>query len=175
MDEALLAEQRRDCFILRDGYWFRMRAAAVILHDGCVLMAKNERDPYYYSVGGAVLLGESLEDAVRREVLEETGVMMEIDRLLFIHENFFPGEQGLQCHEVAFYYLMKPSVGMTLHADSHSMHGFREHVLWLPLAAYGQYNAYPRFFKDRLDPLPAMPQHICTREGDDGRVMEVCS
>lgn len=33
---------------------FRYRAAAIILHDGAVLMAKNNHDDYYYSVGGTV-------------------------------------------------------------------------------------------------------------------------
>lgn len=166
MDKALLAEQRGDCFIRRDGYWFRLRATAVILRNGCVLMVKNERDPYYYSVGGAVMLGESLEDAVRREVLEETGIPMEIDRLLFIHENFFIGGDQERCHEVAFYYLMKTPAALDIHADSHSMDGVREHMVWLPIAEYAAHNAYPRFFKDHLDPLPAVPQHICSWEDD---------
>lgn len=34
-------------------------------------------------------MGETAEDAVKREVLEETGVAYEADRLAFIHENFF--------------------------------------------------------------------------------------
>lgn len=45
-------------------------------------------------------MGETAEDAVVREVYEETGVRYEIDRLAVIHENFFTkarllGEFGL--------------------------------------------------------------------------------
>ncbi|MDR2504502.1 MAG: hypothetical protein LBD16_00200 [Oscillospiraceae bacterium] len=40
---------------------FNMRVGAIILHNDKVLMVRNERDPYYYSVGGRVKLHETLE------------------------------------------------------------------------------------------------------------------
>ena len=42
----------------------------------CVLFAGNELEDYYYSIGGGVHMGETAEDAVKREVFEETGVAM---------------------------------------------------------------------------------------------------
>ena len=87
--------------------WFRYRAAAIIVEDGCVLFAGNEKDDYFYSIGGAVHMGETAEDAVRREVFEETGIHYEIDHLAVIHENFFIDNMGTQkdmdCHEIALY------------------------------------------------------------------------
>ena len=68
-----------DCGFKKENHQFRYRAAAIIVEDGCVLFAGNERDDYYYSVGGAVCMGEYAEDAVIREVYEETGVRYEID------------------------------------------------------------------------------------------------
>ena len=38
-------------------------------------------------------MGETAEEAVRREVLEETGLPYEIDRLAFVHENFLRGRE----------------------------------------------------------------------------------
>ena len=64
-----------DCGFQNGNGWFRYRAAAIIIEDGHVLFVKNQVDPYYYSVGGGVHLGEKAEDAVKREVLEETGVV----------------------------------------------------------------------------------------------------
>ena len=99
-----------DCGFVSGDFWFRYRAAAVIIEEGHVLFAKNDLDSYYYSIGGGVHLGEKAEDAVIREVFEETGIEYEIDRLAFIHENFFAGSgtlNGLKCHEIAFYFLMK--------------------------------------------------------------------
>ncbi len=54
-------------------------AAAIIIENGSVLFAKNDRDDYYYPVGGGVHIGEKAEEAVVREVYEETGVHYEID------------------------------------------------------------------------------------------------
>lgn len=72
----------KDCgFTFAQG-WFRYRACAIIIEDGNVLFAKNEREPYYYSVGGGVHLHETAEEAVCREALEETGIHFEVDRTL---------------------------------------------------------------------------------------------
>ena len=75
------------CVACDDGI-LNVRAGAIIMKDGKLLMVGNDRD-YLYSVGGRVKFGETAEEAVVREVLEETGVQMEIDRLGFVHENYF--------------------------------------------------------------------------------------
>ena len=100
-----------DCGFQKEQNWFRYRAAAIIVEEGCVLFAGNERENYYYSIGGGVHMNETAEDAVKREVFEETGVQYDVDRLAVIHENFFDGDgslDGYSCHEVAFYFMMKP-------------------------------------------------------------------
>jgi len=48
-----------DCGFTNDNKWFRYRAAAIIVENGCVLFAGNEKDDYYYSIGGAVHMGET--------------------------------------------------------------------------------------------------------------------
>ena len=155
-----------DCGFCKDGNWFRYRAAAIIIEDGCVLAAKNDRFSYYYSVGGAVEHFETSANAVEREVFEETGVHYEVDRLKFIHENFF-GEQedkGERCHEVTFYYLMKPRGSKELHDDGYCLDGVREHMVWIPIEKYAEYDAYPRFFAEKLKDLSGGIEHIITRE-----------
>lgn len=90
-----------DCGFTKYNGWFRYKATAIIIENGSVLFAKNDRDDYYYPVGGGVPIGEKAEEAVVREVYEETGIHYEIDRLTFIHENFFSGSgslEGYNCH-----------------------------------------------------------------------------
>ena len=62
----------QDCGFTRENKWFRYRAAAIIIEEDCVLFAGNEIDDYYYSIGGGVHVGETSEQAVKREVLEVT-------------------------------------------------------------------------------------------------------
>lgn len=151
-----------DCGFTQGNKWFRYRAAAIIIENGCVLLAGNEKAGYFYSVGGGVHLGETAEDAVRREVLEETGVAYEIERLAFIHENFFR-DAGLDCHEVALYFLMKPRGTQQL--DSHSTtQGVAEHMYWLPIGELDKYTAFPTFFREKLQNLSPGIEHIVTRE-----------
>ena len=157
-----------DCGFTRDRNWFRYRAAAIIVEDGCVLFAGNEREDYLYSIGGAVQMGETAEHAVLREVLEETGVSYEIDRLAVIHENFFDENSGmhrdLDCHEIAFYFLMKPRGTKELRSDSHTQDGIRETMHWIPIEELDRYRAFPSFMKDYLLSEHDGIQHIVTDE-----------
>lgn len=155
-----------DCGFTREGFCFRYRAAAIIIEDGCVLMASNGKYGYYYSVGGGVHLGETAEQAVVREVYEETGVHYDVDRLVFVHEHFFDGDgvtKGLRCHELALYFLMKPRGSKELNSHSLCMEG-REYMNWIPVSELKNVEAYPSFFADRLLSLPDGVEHIATSE-----------
>lgn len=48
-----------DCGFTRESHWFRYRAAAIIVEEGCVLFAGNPCEDYLYSVGGAVHMGKA--------------------------------------------------------------------------------------------------------------------
>ena len=157
----------QDCGFTNENNWFRFRAGAIIVEDGCVLLAKNEKDDYYYSVGGGVHMNEKAEEAVKREVFEETGVHYEVDRLAVIHETFFEGSgcilDGLHCHEIAFFYLMKPRGTKEIHSDSYT-HGVRENMYWIPIKDLHKYTAFPSFLEDYLSKEHLSIEHIVTDE-----------
>jgi len=157
----------RDCFINDEEGWFRLRSAAIIIQNKQVLMVRNDRVPYYYSVGGAVAQNESTEETVLREVLEETGFQYQIDRLAFVLENFFimpVDEEPKKCHEMAFYYLMKPRESMEFHCESLGINGEKEEMVWLALNQLEDKYLYPTFFKEYLNAIPAGVTHIIERE-----------
>lgn len=158
-----------DCGFTRGDRWFRYRAAGIIVEEGCVLFAGNDRDDYLYSVGGGVHVGETSEEAARREVFEETGVPYEVDRLAFVHENFFESDVGtggkLHCHELTFYYLMKPRGTRQLHSHSTTSDGLLEHMHWIPMEDLGKQTAYPTFLPEKLENLQPYVEHIVTHEG----------
>lgn len=141
---------------------FRYRAAAVIIEEGAVAFMTNPDENYYYSLGGAVQLGESSKEALLREIREETGQEYDIDKLLFVQENFFHETTGrlagLDSHEVAFYYLMK-SKGQqfpSLNKD--------ETLQWIPLDKMDQYKVFPNFLPQVLKQQSQGIQHIISRE-----------
>jgi len=156
-----------NCGFANGNKWFRYRAAAIIVEDGYVLFAGNEREDYFYSIGGAVHMGETAEAAVKREVLEETGVAYEVDHLAVIHENFFHENagslMGMDCHEIALYFMMKPRGARELHSESYTM-GVRETMHWIPIEELDQYKAFPSFMKDYLQSEHSGIEHIITDE-----------
>ena len=100
-----------DCGFSRGDKWFRFRVGAIIIEEEKILFVRNRREEFYYTVGGGVHLGETSEEAIEREVYEETGLKYEVDRIAFIHEYFFNLEVDdirRECQEISFYYLMKP-------------------------------------------------------------------
>ena len=157
-----------DCGFTRENKWFRYRAAAIIIEGGCALFASNQRDDYYYSIGGGVHMGETAEDAVLREVFEETGVHYEIDYLAVIHENFFNDNTGtlnaMDCHELSFYYMMKPRGTKELHSNSISAYGDKELMHWVPIEELDKVKAFPTFLKDYLSREHIGVEHIVTDE-----------
>ena len=156
-----------DCGFRNGDKWFRYRAAAIIVEDGCVLFAGNEADDYYYSIGGGVHVGETSEQAVKREVLEETGVEYEVDHLAVIHENFFIGSSGLKgvdCHEVTFYYMMKPKGSKNLKSQSTTMSGLKETMHWIPIDEINKHTAFPTFMKKYFMSEHNGVEHIITDE-----------
>ena len=155
-----------DCGFTKENNWFRYRAAAIIVEDGCVLLVGNPSEDYLYSVGGGVHMNEKSEDAVIREVFEECGVRYEIDRLAVIHENFWDGngtyDKGLSCHEITFYYLMKPRGTRELSSNSYTRFADKESMNWIPIGDLDKYKHFPLFLKDYLTGEHSEIMHIVT-------------
>ena len=67
----------------------------------------------------------------------------EIDRLAVIHENFFDESggslQGMDCHELSFYFLMKPRGTRELCSNSTTLSGLKEEMRWIPLEDLEKY------------------------------------
>ena len=140
---------------------FRYRAAAIIIEEGAICFMSSPSEDYHYSVGGAVQFGETTEEAVLREVIEETGQQYEIDRLVCFHENFFSNSngvlRGLDCHEICLYYLMKPK-GKQFQGQIED-----ETVHWIPIQELENHRVFPTFIPQILKGVDMGIQHIITK------------
>lgn len=139
------------CVPCGDGF-LNIRVGAIILKDGKILMAGNEAVDYLYSVGGRVKFGETAEEAVIREVEEETGVHLEIDRLGFVHENYFigdsPEKKGKTVYEISLYFYMKVPEDFVPACESFAEGNRREFLCWVRPDFEGR--MYPEFFRREL-------------------------
>jgi ADP-ribose pyrophosphatase YjhB (NUDIX family) len=68
---------------------FQVRVAAVcVASDGRVLLHRTVGSEIWSLPGGRLRVGERVEDAVRREMREETGGKVEPGEVLWVYENF---------------------------------------------------------------------------------------
>lgn len=142
-----------------------IRVCAIIRKNGRLLMAYSDDADYLYTVGGRVRFGETAGQAIVREVFEETGVKLGIDRLGFIQENYFygdvPSNKGKLIYEVDFFFYMKvpedfKPVGMDFKEGDNT-----EHLCWIdPMTEERQF--YPELFRTELfEPFDGI-RHIVT-------------
>ena len=144
-----------------------LRAGAIILKNGKILMTGNTGVDYLYSVGGRIRFGESAEEAVKREVWEETGVQMSVDRLGFIHECYFldkdPGPtKGKLFYEISFYFYMKVPENFEPVCDSITRGGAREYLEWISPEDPRTY--YREFLREELKNPCREIRHILSDE-----------
>ena len=70
----------------------RIGVSAVAVDDeGCALVIQRRDNGRWEAPGGFLELGETIEAGARREVLEETGVVVELERLTGIYKNMSLG------------------------------------------------------------------------------------
>ncbi|MFS1514404.1 NUDIX domain-containing protein [Chengkuizengella sp. SCS-71B] len=82
---------------------FSCRVGAIIIDSNEILMAKDEKTSFYYTIGGRVRFGETAEEAILREIFEETQHRLELGELKYVHENFFTSYEGTVNHEISFF------------------------------------------------------------------------
>jgi len=77
----------------------RISVGGLVVHNDKALMVNHKiagRYDFWVAPGGGVQGTESLEEAVIREVKEETGVNVQIKNLLYIEEMYNPQERSVK-------------------------------------------------------------------------------
>lgn len=137
---------------------FNYRVCAMMISDNKILAMHDERSPYFYLPGGRVIMGETAEQAVIREVQEELGVTPSIIRPLWLNQAFFTEDvDNLNYHELCIYFLMDITETDLLTRGSvfTSKEGHRTHTFeWLEFNRLKSEYFYPLFLKKDIFNLP---------------------
>ncbi len=88
---------------------FRPSVYGIIVNDGKALLLNTVHTGTYSLPGGGIEIGESIENALKRELKEETGIEVELIRFYKFQEQFFyydPADVAFHCF--LFFYICSP-------------------------------------------------------------------
>lgn len=140
----------------------RVRVGALLFDDsdepGAVLLAEHgglwEDRPFWTPPGGGVEFGEGLEEALKREVVEETGVDIEVGVLRYALDFVRP-----PLHAVSFYFACHAIGGVeAARLGTDPELGDRQLLRGLRLIPF-----------DELSTITLYPEPFATRLADDAR------
>ncbi|TCS96422.1 NUDIX hydrolase [Hazenella coriacea] len=144
---------------------FNFRVAGVIIHEDHICLHRGLKDEFWSLPGGRVEWNEDTRDAIIREMKEELTIEVEIQRLLWVVEDFFKVNDEL-LHELGFYYLLDPSKSIFKIEETFDKKSFVSLdergvaflYQWFPLEDLEKTDLYPYFLRESLNQLPTRIQ-----------------
>ena len=108
---------------------------AVIIDQGHILLCKtlDMQNNFYFLPGGHVEQSESASDALIRELIEESGFRVVIQRFLGCLENGFESSESCKCHNHEYSFIFEASsTDLSLHSTIPQLEA---HIVmqWMPL------------------------------------------
>ncbi|HEY8893091.1 MAG TPA: NUDIX hydrolase [Clostridium sp.] len=141
---------------------FNFRVAGILFNKNKVLIHRLINDDFYAFPGGRVEMFESTENTIIREMTEELGINVTINRLLWVVEHFFNNNDS-KYHEICFYYLIeccdKNFLGredIFYITEGSNKFEFR----WVDIADIRNHVIYPTFIKEKIEDLPINIERI---------------
>ena len=133
---------------------FGVRATALIVEEGKLLVVEDEGG--FYTIGGAIQVGERTEEAVIREVREELGVKAKAEQLAFVVENRFE-QAGVHFHNIEFHYFVDllERAPLTMQEDAKQLP-----CRWIALNQLHTVPLKPTFLKTVLPEWNGQLRHI---------------
>jgi len=122
----------------------RIRVSVIVIQEGKILLVQHEKQgkTYWVLPGGGVDFGETLEEAVVRELKEETNLDITVEKLVFV-DDFIPEDRHR--HVVDLYFTAKVVSGeLKLGADS-----IMREVRYFPIEELAELTLYPKI-ADRI-------------------------
>ena len=154
----------------RDNIRFTNRIVGIAYDGDRVLLHRAESDDFWAMPGGRAELLETAAETLRREMREEMNEDVEVDRLIWIAENFF--EYGPRSfHEIGFYFLMHLPEDSPLRRKTEPFYGQEGDLKiifeWVPVETLEQVRLFPTFLRTGLKNLPTTTVHTVHRDSQE--------
>jgi len=151
---------------------FVYRVVGVAIDNNRVLAEQVEGQDFWFLPGGRGELREPAAETLKREMREELNAEIRVDRLLWVVENFFTGDNlimgnNLDYHELGLYFLMEftgdsPIPGLDEFEAEDD--GFKITFRWHNLDEIGDVLILPSFLQKGLQQIPEHTEHIFHRD-----------
>lgn len=159
-----------DILYRSEDFVFSYRIAGVLVKNGSILLQKPANDDGYSIPGGHVRRGETSQEALIREFKEEINADIQVDKLLFVGENFFPwGDRP--CQQISLYYhiLLRdetqiPLAGVFKVIDELENSQIDLDFCWIPVSELKKVRFYPTNLVDDLITLPENVKHFVFKQ-----------
>ena len=141
-----------DLSVVLNNQKLNIRACAIIIHDNKLLVHNNVNESHVALVGGRVKIGESSEQTLKREIMEEMGKEIEIMEYVSTIENFFEADD-MPYHEIMFVYSVdfKNEEDKKIIETIHNVEGEDElRYDWIDLDKIDEYPLKPDILKELL-------------------------
>ena len=141
-----------DLSVVLNNQKLNIRACAIIIHDNKLLVHNNVNESHVALVGGRVKIGESSEQTLKREIMEEMGKKIEIIEYVSTIENFFEADD-MPYHEIMFVYRVdfKNEEDKKIIETIHNVEGEDElRYDWIDLDKIDEYPLKPDILKELL-------------------------
>ncbi|HEM5985526.1 TPA: NUDIX hydrolase [Streptococcus suis] len=138
---------------------FGVRATGLLVKDEKLFLVRAP-EGNYYTLGGAIQLGETTKEAVQREMREEIGIDVEVGPLAFIVENQFTLQEK-SCHQIEFLYIVTPLSNPAPNLEEGN--SIRQ-CEWVAFADLEKLDLNPAFLKTELSNWDGQLKHFLNKD-----------
>ncbi|MBM7268028.1 NUDIX hydrolase [Streptococcus sp. 2018037] len=138
---------------------FGVRATGLLVKDEKLFLIRAPEGKYY-TLGGAIQLGETTEEAVLREMQEEIGIEVELGPLAFIVENQFTLQEK-SYHQIEFLYIVTP---LSNPAPNLEEGNSVRQCEWVTFANLEKLDLNPAFLKTELAKWDGQLKHFMNKD-----------
>ncbi len=137
------------------------RAVGVLMRNGKVLVQKDNNE--YALPGGHVKIGETAEETIVREFLEETGLNIKCQRMIWVDESLW-SYNSKNVHSVEFYFLVDTYDTIEFSNFISQKDNCNIMLEWVNVNDVKNLNMYPDFIKDKITDISDGIEHFVYRE-----------